>query len=184
MEWTGKRQTAEPPLSVERSWGVRRFTPEPTRSPETNFENIRTPLNVQQGELMFTPRSSIQQELLRAPEGAILPGLRGYHGSKPLSAEFTPIKLREAAAHSLKTVIDLFEHPLITLAMVVAETQVMIQAQEAVGLAGLLHFLQLWNFEFMVPNCTPIVASPVHGKTRGQTATCCGGGASCDPRCP
>ena len=50
----------------------------------------------------------------------------------------------------------LFEHPLDNSRIVVAETVVLNQGREAVGLAGPLHFVQLYKFRVMVLDCTSI----------------------------
>jgi hypothetical protein len=76
----------------------------------------------------------------------------------------TPQRLGKAARYSLETMGNLFEGPLNDSGIVVAETQVVIQGRETVGLTRLLHFVQLWNFKLMVLNCAPVMRGRVHGK--------------------
>ena len=59
---------------------------------------------------MFTPRRSRYQELLRAPEGARLLNSERLSPLEIPNCHFA--KLNEAAAHALKSVGGLFEHPI------------------------------------------------------------------------
>ena len=67
--------------------------------------------------------------------------------------------LHKAAAHTLESVASLLQNPLDDPRIVVAETQVMIQGREAMGLARLLHFVHLRNFKFVVSNRPPVTGS-------------------------
>ena len=72
--------------------------------------------------------------------------------------------LSKAAGYPLKPVQRLLKDPPNNPSIVVTETQVVVQSRETVGLARLLHFVQLGYLKPMVFDCAPVVAGGIHRK--------------------
>lgn len=88
---------------------------------------------------MFTPKGVVVHESQDAETNGNQKISR-KRGENTITHE-KPTKLNKAAAHSLESMGSLFENPLNDPSIVVAETEVMIQGREAVGLARFLHFV-------------------------------------------
>jgi hypothetical protein len=83
---------------------------------------------------------------------------------------FDGCDLSETACDALKSADSLFHNPLDHTRIVVTETEVVIQGRKAVGLASLLHFVQLRHIELMIFDDTPIVLGGIKREAGRQRA--------------
>jgi hypothetical protein len=107
-------------------------------------------------ELPRAGKSELQRTLLAGSFTTTQPAIDPARTSNDKSSE--------AAGHTLKSMGSLLQGPLDDPGIVVAETQVMIQGREAMGLARPLHFVKLRNVKSVVFNHSPIMRSGIHGE--------------------
>ena len=95
--------------------------------------------------IVWPLRSTVMESFL--PES--LRGRNGDYGAKNAKASHSTAKSDKTAIYTLEAMGSLPEDPLENSRILIAKPKVVIQGREAMGLARLLHLVQLGNFEFV-----------------------------------